>query len=162
MAWLFAGVVLLLLLFVPTFRIAVLVLLGILIVGGVIWFRQDLRELEESERRISLSEVDFIDLRLRHDHSRDYTLTGRIKNNSRRFTLKRLGMKFTMKDCIESSSASKDNCDIVGQTDESVYVDIPPGQVRDLSEYTFVHFPSSMVIKGHAQWSYSIKYLLAK
>lgn len=178
MAWLFAIVVLLLILFIPEVRVFVLGLLCVLFFVGL-WFcadaaqrqrKRDKREEADSRKRISVSEVDFIEPRLKLWIGMS-ELTGRIKNNSRRFTLTRMKMKITMQDCTgdapvstrrekllpPENKAGKNNCETVGETEESTEVNIPPGQVRDIEE--FLDLPKRMVIKGRPKWSYLIEYL---
>jgi hypothetical protein len=68
---------------------------------------------------------------LKPDYS-SYKMSGRIKNNSRKFTLKQVAFVVTMQDCAGESTSK--NCITIGEGNGSVYLGIPPGQARDFGE----------------------------
>lgn len=141
---------------VPKFRRAVLGLLGIIValgaIGATILFVTDRREKAEREvakTRIGRQEVEFVDLVLRPGYAGSYTLVGRVRNRSNRYTLNEMRIRFTMKDCADAT-----NCEVVGQTEDAMYVNVPPGQARDLDE--FVHFAGLAAPRGKHQWDYEV------
>jgi hypothetical protein len=164
MAW----AILLIIIIVPAFAIpkfgkALLGLGGILLIlaalGAVVLYKMDRQQRAEHEvakTRIKLNEVELVDLVLRPGHSTgSYTLVGRIRNQSTQYTLSEVRLKLTMRDCKGSN-----DCEIVGETKESLYTSVPPGQARDLDEY--VHFSGMRQPRGKYQWEYQIVEILGR
>jgi hypothetical protein len=48
----------------------------------------------------------------------------------------------------------------VGQSDTSLYLSVPPSQVRDFGQY--VGFINDMKIRGRMQWSYTVSEITAE
>lgn len=103
---------------------------------------------EEAKTLIPISQVQFEDLQLQ-GIQRDSRLIGRVKNNSTTYNLSGLELEISVQDCIEA------HCDTVGQATVSPFgLDIPPGQVRGLSES--VYFSNLPERRGTYQWNYHV------
>ena len=125
----------------------------VVVLGAAVWHVMDKAnriEREAARARIQRSEVSCDDLELQPGYgSAAYRLLGRIRNKSQRYTLTELKLKLTMRDCN-----AQGDCETVGETEESIYVTIPPGQARDLDEY--VYFSHLGQLRGRLQWDYQI------
>ena len=159
MVWLSAIVLLLLIVFVPVVRKVAVMLLAISVVTIAYCSYQSQQEREASRNRVSSAEIEFDDLRLGASSS-TYELTGRVRNKSSQYTVNFIGMKIQVKDCSVTSLSVESTCVVVGESDTSLYLNIPPIQVRDFRQY--VSFPNDMKIRGHMQWSYTVSYITAK
>jgi len=105
-----------------------------------------------SKSRISLSEVQFDDLRLAINGTNS-RLTGTIRNNSSKYTLFDAELLITVKDCVQGK------CDVVGQDSVNLWGlgTIPPGQIRAIDQS--VYFSSMPPRRGDYEWTYQIKTL---
>lgn len=141
----------------PRFGKALLALVGVLlvllVVAGVLLYLYERRQEAEraaAKTRIARSEIEFVDLALRPSYGRGwYRLVGRVRNRSPRYTLRELRLKLVMRDCRRVG-----DCEIVGETDEAVYLSVPPGQAREIDED--VHFYDLGPPRGKYQWEYSV------
>jgi hypothetical protein len=183
MAWVFATVVLLLMVYVPRFRLFMAWALGVLILIGIGFWAYNSWSENRSRKLIGSSEVAFEELRLRHSQS-GWSLSGRVKNNSRIHTLIGLTIDVTLKDCIGPlPGASTDNlgeelsrtvrellgeaptastgsarCDVVGQEEVTIaHLEVPAGQVRTIAES--IYFPSGTSVRNTIAWSYRLSSL---
>lgn len=93
---------------------------------------QGLRELIAAFSRISISEVDVSDLRIKQSYGSFHSLSGRIRNDSFMDTLIELYLTVTIQDCL-----GKADCETVGEQEHIVSLAIPPRQGRDVSESIF-------------------------
>ena len=145
MGWLLAIVAIVLAIYSRGFR---LVAAGVIVVGAVVIaysIASSKHESEAARRLIPLTDVEIDDARLGGlDH-----FTGRIRNSNQSHTLSSFDLKVTLRDCAPSGQ-----CEVVGQTNTSVYANVPPGQARDVSHYVF--FSPSPRIRGRMEWSYVI------
>lgn len=158
MAWVIAIVVLVLLVVSAGFRKLALGLVVIAVVGGVIAYLYGQAEEKQSLTRIPVSQLVFENVRLNPDYS-SYKLSGRIKNNSAQFTLTKLVFAITMQDCTGDVSAR--NCVTIGETNESVYLTVPPGQARDFQDSVYFS-GGALKPKGRLEWNYSVSQTMAK
>ena len=148
---------------IPRFGRVVVGLVGLVValgvIGAIILFVMDRRQKAERElakTRIRSQEVELVDLVLRPGYSgSSFTLVGRVRNRSGRYTLNEMRLKFTMKDCGEA-----DNCEVVGQTEDAMYVNVPPGQARDLNES--VYFTGLGSPRGKHQWDYQVVEIIGR
>lgn len=106
-------------------------------------------EAEKARLRITPAEIRLDDLRLEPQYSGSYKLTGRVYNMSHQFTLTSLDLKLTIQDCLPGGK-----CDTVGESTESPFLTIPPGQARDLDER--VHFSGVVAPRGNLTWRYDL------
>jgi len=151
-------VVLFLLIKSAGFRKAALVMFGLLALGAFllyVWItRSDnerARKDEQAKTLIKLNEVEVIDPRLSfstYDGRQPDKLIGRIRNNSR-YPIEELEFSLTFRDCN-----SDRNCEIIGESNPSVFISVPPGQSRDFSTYVS---GGQMVPRGKLEWQYSLK-----
>jgi hypothetical protein len=102
----------------------------VLVIG---WAIYEEKESQLARTRISPGELELIDFRLTTSGRYSEELTGRIKNNSDKYTLRSLDLKIVFRDC-EKNHALPESCTIVGETTEYVSVRIPPKQARDIKE----------------------------
>jgi hypothetical protein len=150
MHWLFLLGVLVCAIIFPKFR-KVLLVLALLFAGLIAYFLIS-HKIEESasKSRIAPNEVELVDVRLGHDYSSVYTLQGRVRNKSSRYSLSDFKLRVTLEDCIGGSP-----CDVVDQEDRSPLLGtVPPGQARDFQIYAIGS--SDMRVKGSLKWYYSL------
>jgi hypothetical protein len=142
---------------VPGLRKVILGLIGTIVALAVVAAlilvvldRQQKAERDRGKTLITQEQVEFVDLTLQPGYGgSSYTLAGRVRNRSGRYTVSELRLKVTMRDC---DAANK--CEVVGETEDAVYVTVPPGQARDLNEY--IYFNGLGAARGKHQWDYEI------
>ena len=167
MGWLIALGVLALAVFSRGFR-AVLVVLVVLAVvavvaGGLLYVylqydegnRQ--REREAASRRVALSEVVLDDATLGRESTSFYRLRARARNLNASYSVRTIEVAIKVRDCADGPA---NDCDTVGQTKESVFVTIPPGQARDVAES--IYFSPPPVFRGTMSWSFEIESVTAE
>ena len=136
-------------LFLPRFRRALWVTLGILIcvITLIIWI--DYRDREIGTSRLSPAQVALLNMQVRPGlNSRSYVVNGRIRNNSPDFTLTAFFLKLTLKDC------RSEECETIGQEQNRVPIEVPPGQSRDFE--VSVPFPFVVAVQGKPEWTYEV------
>jgi hypothetical protein len=157
MAWLVGIAVVLLLIYSSGFRKAALgiVLVGAIGIGIIVLYTQESKR--EARERIPVGDLELSDISLKQQYG-SYTIVGRIKNNSHQYTLTGLGLSVVFEDC--ESESPRTSCVIIGEDKDHYFsMNVPPGQVRDMSEYVY---PGSTRPKGKLVWHYSISYTEAK
>jgi hypothetical protein len=82
-------------------------------------------------------------------------MTGRILNNSEKYTLSGLQVKISVKDCINNN-----DCIIFSENNEYIYISIPPTQARDFKKEIYLY--SNQSIENQLVWNYSIEYTESK
>jgi type II secretory pathway pseudopilin PulG len=162
MVWLIVLGILALAVFSRGFRAILGVLVVLAVFGGAILLvflrhQQTVHEQREgaARRRISLSEVALEDARLwPPQYGSSYQLRARARNHSTSHAVRSIDVTITLRDCA-GQTAADDTCDIVGQGKESVYVRIPPGQVRDIDRS--IYFNPAPMFRGRMSWSFAIE-----
>jgi hypothetical protein len=151
MKWLIGIVVLALLVVSVRFRKFVLgfVALGAA-VGGVVYLINE-REESRSLSRIPVSQLIFENVMLSPDYS-GYKISGRIKNTSAQFTLKEVTYIVTMQDC--TGELPSKSCVTIGESRETVYLNVPPGQARDFEDS--VYLGGTLKPKARLEWHYVV------
>jgi hypothetical protein len=134
-------------------------LLALAVVGFVAYFRhaQTLVQAEEAKRLVRAEELELMDIRLQpHSESfgSSYTLTGRVRNNSR-YTVTDIYVKIRLFDCDE-----KEHCDVIGEQDHDIVTNIPAKQARDIQSVSYLD--SGTHIRGRLKWSYSLNEISAR
>jgi hypothetical protein len=136
------------------FGFGVLVLLGI---GAVaLWWmgeNSDRQFREERQRALSAIRADQLvisDLALSNE-SYGSRVTGTVLNRSS-VPLRSLTMKVGIRDC--PSSTSEVGCVTTGEAEARFYVEVPPGQARQLS--TTVNFDHAAANGPHWGWVYNL------
>lgn len=151
MKWLIGIVVLVLLVVSVRFRKFVLGLVALgAAVGGVVYLMKE-REESRSLSRIPVSQLTFENVMLTPDYS-GYKISGRIKNTSAQFTLKEVRYIVTMQDCTGESPSK--NCVTIGESKETVYLNVPPGQARDFEDS--VYLGGTLKPKARLEWHYVV------
>lgn len=131
------------------FRIGLLVVLGLAVVGGSIAWAVTEKADHDSRNRMGPNDIELTDMNLRGDFF-GYRLVGRAKNLSARYVLSEFKLRVTMRDCTVSNQ-----CEIVGESTAWYWDDIPPGQVRAIDEsVSFVNLPPP---RGKLRWDYRIE-----
>ncbi len=108
------------------------------------------KKAEAAKHRMSASDLAIQDTTL-SSPAGNYSsqLSGRVRNLSPRYTLTNLQMRVVVQDCVDAI------CDTVGDETESIYVRVPPGQVRDFG-HSF-YFPNVARFRGKWQWNYTVQ-----
>ena len=122
--------------------IAALIALGVLF---LFQSQEDSRRQREAAlHRVTAQQLQFEDMALGQGR-----LTGRVRNLSA-YTVTNIELVVTLQDCVGGGS----RCDVVGQTNEDLYLTIPPGQVRGVDES--IYFSNVPAVRGTRQWEYSV------
>ena len=163
MGWIFATVVLLLIVFIPVLMKIVLVLVAIIVV--VVWIsieddakKRKAKEVEvaaqnavwaeqqakmEKERIFPLSDVSLSEIKLSMENIGHFS--GRIHNSSSDKTLGSLALKLIISDCVNSDES---NCVVIGERNVNLKIEVPKLQARDFMEGLDFHV-SRPVIRGY-------------
>ena len=158
MAWLIGIAVVILVVAAAGFRKVALGLLAIVLVAGGGLYLHNRQEDHRSLTRIPASELVLENVTLK-PYVGSYEIAGRIKNNSAKFTVRRLDFVVTVRDCIPAAAAGQ--CTTIGESNEILELNIPPGEARNFEES--VRFSgSNPKIKGRMEWSYSIQRITAE
>jgi hypothetical protein len=160
--WLVFFVVLVAFIYLRKFRIAVLVLTGVLVlfIAGVLIYSVNTRPdhkpdpVEEpkpitnviipQDPVVTADQLEFTDVVWLGPGSK---LTGRVKNNSSH-TVVGVKARIQLLDCNENN-----DCDVIGEREQNITPVIPAGQARDIEES--LYFPGS-TIRGKFQWRFTI------
>mgnify|MGYP000073642876 FL=1 len=126
------------------------------IIGGFLIWQYQAYEENRPKTKILPSELIFEEVSLEPSDS-DYELTGRIMNNSDKYTLSGTQMKLAIRDC---SSNDKSDCITISEIDEYIYIYIPPRQARDFKKNIDLY--SDINIQGELEVDYSIEYAEAR
>jgi len=133
----------------PRFRRALGLTLMVLFgaIGFIIW--QDAQERELEFERIPLSQAQLSHMQVRPGlNSRSFVVTGRLQNVAQSFIILSATLQATIEDCHATE------CEIVGQENVEISLEIPPNQARDFS--ITIPFPTIPKIIGEARWRYDI------
>jgi len=143
------------------FRKAALIVLGLCVVCGFLIYLYDKNERSESARKlahaktlITSDQIEIVDPRVSfssYDGSPE-RITGRLRNNSK-YIVQAVELHLQFQDCATNGS-----CETVGTEDESVYVNVPPGQSRDFDSSVY---GNRISVRGKRSWNYSIKSITA-
>lgn len=132
------------------FALSVALLLGLC--GLIIWGYQEYEAHQVRNRilpaELTLRNVSFSPL------NNDYEMTGRIINGSEKYPLNGLQLKISVKECAKDDDDL--NCIIFYETEEYLYIMVPPKQARDFKKLITLY--SNQAIKGRLVWNYSIVY----
>ena len=135
--------------YLPKFRRALGMILIVLLgaIGFIIW--QDTQEWELEFQRIPAAQAQLSHMQVRPGlNSRSFVVTGRLQNAAQSFTILSATLQATIEDCHLTE------CEIVGQEDVEILLEIPPNQARDFS--ITMPFPTIPKIIGEATWRYDI------
>lgn len=153
MKWLAVMVILILLAVSAGFRKFAGILIVASAIGGVlIWQYQEYDE-NQSRKLILPSELTFEEVSLEPSGGSSYDFIGRIINHSDKYTLSGVQLKLTIRDCAKNDN---NNCIIISEVNEYIYINIPPKQARDFKKNIFLY--SDINIKGNLALDYTIDY----
>jgi hypothetical protein len=159
MAWsigIFA--VLVLVAFAVGYRKVAASLLAIALAIAVLLYMQHREEEHLALTRIPSSELVFESVTLK-PYVGSYKIAGRIKNNSAKFSVRQIDLVVTVKDCTQG--AAEPQCVIIGESNEILNLNIPPGEARDLEE-AVRFYGSNPKLKGRMEWSYAVSRIRAE
>jgi len=132
---------------------AALIVLLALGVYGLIMYRQHQDEAERlaSYARVPTEQVELVDERLSGATGQYPTIVARVRNRNNKHTVTGLELSVRVFDCpSKDEGLPLDRCDVVAAPHESVYLQVPPLQSRDISHRITV--PDSYTIRGHLRW----------
>lgn len=138
----------------PAFRKLTL-LVGVAVIVGIIALigylkQQDAdreRKQEAAKHLVTPTSLVLDDMRLGPEYG-GYRLTGRAKNTSQ-YTITIMTLKVLISDCDPAG-----HCDVVGDKEQEIVLQIPPGQARDMDESLFMEHGTK--IRNTMQWSYTV------
>ena len=133
----------------PQFRRSLWTTLVIMlcVLTGIIWFDNRQRDLNQS--RLPLTHVELLHMQVTPGlNTRSYVVNGRLRNQSEDLTINMIVLQVTLKDCMA------DSCQVVGQEDRRIFLQVPPTQFRDF-EVT-VPFSSMVDLRGSPEWQFGV------
>lgn len=133
----------------PQFRRSLWTTLVIMlcVLTGIIWFDNRQRELDQS--RLPLNQIELLHMQVTPGlNARSYIVDGRLRNQSEDLTINMIVLQVTLKDCMA------DSCQVVGQEDRRIFLQVPPTQSRDF-EVT-VPFSSMVDLRGSPEWQFGV------
>ena len=111
--------------------------------AAIIWF--DDRQRTSQDKWLPIKNIDVVQIETKPGlNAHTYVVNGRIRNRSEDITTKMILLQITLKDCIDQP------CQIVGQKDRRIFLEVPPGQSRDFA--ATIPFTSVVNLKGEAEW----------
>lgn len=158
MKWLLGILLLVLIVVSARFRkfAAVFVLVGITVVLSVWQYQEYAKSSVKS--RILPSELVLQNLSFKLSGSNpEYEMTGRVINNSEKYTLNGMLLNVTAQECSDSLNTE---CMVISEQQENIYITVPPGQGRNFRKNVYLY--SNQDIQGHLVWNYSIQYALSE
>ncbi|SFF28115.1 hypothetical protein [Nitrosomonas sp. Nm166] len=124
----------------------------ICVVGGFLFWQYQEYEKKQSKSRISPSELVLKNVSFKSTNN-SYEMTGRLINNSEKYTLNGIQLKISVKDCANNDNA---NCITFSERNEYIYISIPPKQARDFKKDIYLY--SDQIVENKLIWNYSIEY----
>jgi hypothetical protein len=152
MGWLFAIAILILLVVSTGFRKFTLAIVALATVAGGVYYFHSKHQEELAKSRIPAAQVAISNGRINLKYS-TYHFTGRIANNSAKYTLTQVALAITARDC--ASDSAPQSCVTIGETNETMYINVPPGQARDFDE-TLYFSGGGLTPKGSMVWQYKV------
>jgi hypothetical protein len=158
MAW-FIGIfaVLILVAFAAGYRKVAAGLLATALAIAALLYMQHRGEEHLALTGIPSSELVFENVTLK-PYVGSYKIAGRMKNNSAKFSVRQIDLVVTVKDCTQG--AAEPQCVTIGESNEILNLNIPPGEARDFEEA--VRFYGSPKLKGRMEWSYAVSRIRAE
>ncbi len=128
----------------------------------VLWYTGESQNRKfRAERQRSLTAITNQELTIRDlqlsENQFGWRLQGSVLNNSR-YPIQRLTLQVRLKDCPNPTGDA--GCVVVGEDDARFYVEVPPGQARQLD--TSVTFANMSRINGYWAWHYAVTEIEAK
>jgi len=132
---------------------ACLFVIGFAVISG-----SALADNSKTGKRISgqatrFDEVELQNMRLQPSGVDGYEFVGRIRNKSKKNTLRSLEINLIILDCVAISGER--NCTIIGERKESIYLTVPPGQERGFKEAIYI-YGDLLDPKGEVVWEVKV------
>ena len=156
MAWIIGIVILILLVISSGFRKFAGMLVLVAGVGGFIYYQIEQNEEKNSLKRVKASELVFEDVKLQPSYG-SYDIVGRITNTSGNYTVNKVKLKITFRDC---KNKNQTDCIVISDETEEMYLRIPPKQARDFKKG--IYLSSNTKAKGNLVWNYNVLAVTAK
>jgi hypothetical protein len=157
MGWVIALGIVALAVFSPGFRKVLFAIVAVCVGIGATYYVWNAREERLAQTRVPAADVLFDEMRMASQPYGGYRLHGRVRNQNKHYRVKVVTLTITLNDCAPDS---QDDCDTVGETDTRIYLDVPPGQVRDIDDP--VYFSTGSGVRRHMQWSYRVSSIEAE
>ena len=119
--------------------------------GLMVWVYQEY-ETHQIRNRILPSELRLENVSF-ESLNNDYELTGRVNNDSEKYRLNGLQLKISVQECDDHEHH---NCITFYETEEYIYIMVPPRQARDFRKVITLY--SNQAFRGRLVWNYSIVY----
>ncbi|MDL1974290.1 MAG: hypothetical protein LWX55_05840 [Deltaproteobacteria bacterium] len=100
------------------------------------------------EQRMLITEIELVGFRLLPPCAFSHRIAGKVINRSTEHTLTEMALEITLLDYADGN--------IIEQRDKVIWLDVPPGQARDIVEY--VDLSSTRQTFGTIPWRYRIIY----
>jgi hypothetical protein len=155
MIWAMGALVVILLLLIAVGNLRLMLgflILAIVVVGLLLFF--DVSEDQRSASRIPLEQIELQDFKLVAGHRTVYELSGRVKNHSPKYGLFRLTIRVMALDCPQPTAA-RESCTVIGDQEESLGVDVPAGQARDVSQRISID-ATPLKPRGVLRWDFEV------
>lgn len=125
-------------------------ILGVLAVGAgaIVLTTTDIAL--NSRSRIPVDNIEIENPVITPSYGSGFKFNARLKNLHASEELKESIISITMLDCTDDSAQ---NCEVVGQTEQRIILQIPPNQARDV-ERTFTF--ESVEPRGTVKWNYEV------
>lgn len=156
--WLVGIAILSLVVVSPRFRkFAVVFVVIASVIGVALWQYQEY-ERNKSKSSIHPSELILQNMEFKPlDTDYEFEMTGRVINNSEKYTLKSIVLIVTTQECSDSAQT---DCLIVSEQQESLYLTVPPHQARYFKKDIYLY--SNQNIKKDLVWGHSIRYAVSE
>jgi hypothetical protein len=98
--------------------------------------------------------------------SSSYRITGRVVNNSQTAQVLSFGLEVLAWDCTPEAESSELRsydlkCVTIGEVEEQIFVEIPPGQARDFDDQVYFH-GGKLNWNEHMRWKTRVMWVEAK
>ena len=129
MQWVLLGVIIVALLYLARYspKIAYSIL-GALVIGAIAIVISTSELGKNNRSKILADDIEIENPVMVQSYGGSYRFNARLINNNADMSAKELAISITMLDCEDEAS-----CSVIGQREERVILQIPPGQARDLS-----------------------------
>ncbi len=152
MAWLFAIVVLILLVVSAGFRKLSGLLVVLAVLGGGGYYLYDQRQERLANSRIKASQVQATNTKILFEHG-IYRFRGRVTNSSPTYAVSQLEFAIAVSECPQLPAAPA--CVVVAETRKALYIEVPPGQARDFNESLYFTGDPLVPAPNH-RWRYDL------
>jgi len=103
--------------------------------------------------KIPINELAFQDVSIQSSGIDEYKFAGRIRNKSKRYSLQSVDVRIVYYDCAERAAAG--TCTVIGERNETIYLQIPPGQARPFNEPVYI-YGDLLNVRGDFVWRYEV------